>query len=106
MFRVACDFTIRQYYPVPFAAIDIPGSLNYDGYVSSVISAPLDWVESVGQLRLPSKADHRLQDLMDRNNEGLLSRTERDELEALAELSERLSLVRAEALEILGKRPE
>ncbi len=73
--------------------------------MNSVIAAPTDWIESVGDLRLPSKADHRLQDLMDRNNEGHLSETEREELEALAELSERLSLVRAEALQILGKRP-
>lgn len=70
------------------------------------ISAPVDWVESVGNLRFPAKADHRLQELMDRNNEGQLNDEERAELEALAELSEQLSLVRAEALEILGKRPE
>lgn len=69
------------------------------------ISAPVDWVESVGNLRFPAKADHRLQELMDRNNEGLLSDEERAELEALAELSEQLSLVRAEALQILGKQP-
>jgi len=74
--------------------------------MNSVVEAPLDWVESVVNLRFPPKADHRLQDLMDRNNEGLLSGAEREELEALAELSEKLSLVRAEALEILGKRPE
>lgn len=74
--------------------------------MSSVITAPVDWVESVGNLRLPSKADHRLQNLMDRNNDGLLTDQEREELEALAELSERLSLVRAEALDILGKRPQ
>jgi len=74
--------------------------------MDSVITAPVDWVESVGNLRLPSKAALWLQDLMDRNNEGLLSTQEREELEALAELSERLSLVRAEALEILGKRPQ
>ena len=60
----------------------------------------------MGKLRLPPKADERLQDLMDRNNEGVLTTSEREELEALAELSERLSLVRAEALQILGKRPE
>ncbi len=42
---------------------------------------------------------------MDRNTEGLLEPVERDELEALVELSERLSLVRGEALQILGKRP-
>lgn len=74
--------------------------------MSAVIAAPVDWVESVGNLRLPSKADRRLQELMDRNNEGLLGATEREEFEALAELSELLSLVRAEALQILGKQPE
>jgi len=74
--------------------------------MSAVIAAPVDWIESVGDLRLPAKADRRLQDLMDRNNEGLLGKGEREELEALVELSEKLSLVRAEALQILGKQPE
>ena len=74
--------------------------------MNSVIAAPVDWIESVGDLRLPAKTDHRLQDLMDRNTEGLLNPVEREELEALAELSERLSLVRAEAWQILGKQPE
>lgn len=74
--------------------------------MNSAIAAPVDWIESVGNLRFPSKADHRLQDLMDRNNDGLLSEGEREELEALVELSEQLSLVRAEAWQILGKQPE
>lgn len=73
--------------------------------MNPTIAAPLDWVEAVGNLYLPSKADRRLQELMDRNTEGLLEPVERDELEALVELSERLSLVRGEALQILGKRP-
>jgi len=73
--------------------------------VSSTIAAPVDWVEAVGNLRFPSKADHHLQDLMDRNNEGLLQECEREELEVLIELSEQLSLVRGEALQILGKQP-
>jgi hypothetical protein len=72
--------------------------------MSSMIAAPVDWIESVGNLRFPSKADRRLQELMDRNNEGLLTGSEREELEALVELSERLSLVRAEALQILRKQ--
>ena len=42
---------------------------------------------------------------MDRNNEGLLEPSDREDLEALAELSEQLSLVRGEALQILGERP-
>jgi hypothetical protein len=73
--------------------------------VNSTIAAPIDWIESVGNLRFPSKADHRLQELMDRNNEGFLQNSEREELEAWVELSEQLSLVRAEALQILGKKP-
>ncbi len=40
---------------------------------------------------------------MDRNNEGRLTKSEKEELEALVELSEESSLVRAEALQILGK---
>ena len=74
--------------------------------MNSVIPAPLEWVESVGGLKLPIKADHRLQSLMDRNNEGQLTPDERVELEALVEVSETLSLVRAEALHLLGRRPE
>jgi len=72
--------------------------------MSATIAAPLDWVEAVGNLHFPIKADRRLQDLMDRNNDDLLDSVERDELEALVELSEQLSLVRGEALQILGKR--
>ena len=74
--------------------------------MSSTIDAPLEWVESVGDLRLPAKADRRLQELMDRNNEGMLTEAERSDLESLVELSERLSLVRAEALHLLGRKPE
>ena len=73
--------------------------------MSSTIEAPVNWVEAVGSLHLPPKADRRLQGLMDRNNEGILPPSEREELEALVELSEQLALVRGEALLILGKRP-
>ena len=70
-----------------------------------VVSAPADFVESVSQLRLPAKTDRRMQTLMDRNNEGLLTPLEREELESLVELSESLSLVRSEALHLLERRP-
>lgn len=71
----------------------------------TTIDAPLQWVENVATLRLPEQADRHLQQLMDRNNEGLLTDQERKELAALAELSEHLSLVRAEALHLLGRKP-
>lgn len=72
----------------------------------SAILAPIDWVESVGDLKLPARADLRLQELMDRNTEGQLNREEWAELETLVELSESLSLVRGTALHLLGRKPE
>ena len=73
--------------------------------MTAVISAPLQMVEAVAALRFPAVSDRRLQILMDRNNSGALSAEERDELESLAELSETISLVRADALALLGRRP-
>jgi hypothetical protein len=73
--------------------------------MNTVIAVPVDWIESVGNLRFPTRADRRMQELMDRNNEGLLTAGEREELEALAELSECLSLVRAQTLQILRQQP-
>lgn len=73
--------------------------------MSSVIFAPLHMVEAVAALRFPAVSDRRLQILMDRNNEGAISVEERDELESLAELSEKISLVRADALALLGRSP-
>jgi hypothetical protein len=73
--------------------------------MSATIDAPIEWVETIGKLRLPNKTDRRMQELMDRNNDGDLTLVEREELESLVELSESLSLVRAEALMLLGRKP-
>ena len=70
------------------------------------ISAPVEWIESVCELRLPPRANERLQQLMDRSTEGFLTESERAELETLVELSEQLSLVRAQALQLLGRKPQ
>ncbi len=51
---------------------------------------PWEWIESITMLRLPEHADKRLQELMDRNNEGQLADEERADLTALAELCDRL----------------
>jgi len=72
----------------------------------TVIAAPAKWVRCVSELRLPPKTDRRLQELMDRNNEGHLGKQERSELEALVELSESLLSVRSEALQLLGRQPQ
>ena len=74
--------------------------------MGTVISAPLEWVETISAFRLPMKADARLQQLMDKNNEGQLTEVERDELQAWVEVSENLSLLRSEALHLLGKTPQ
>ena len=43
---------------------------------------------------------------MDQNNERLLTEVELVDLESLVELSERLSLVRAKSLHLLGRKSE
>jgi hypothetical protein len=73
--------------------------------MDTTISVPASWIETIGDFRLPEAADRHLQTLMDRNNDGLLQPAEKDELAALAALSEEISLLRARALHFLGKRP-
>lgn len=73
--------------------------------MSAVVEVPLELVEAVADLRLPPKTDQWLQTLMDRNTEGTLTSAEREELEALVEWSERVALVRARALHLLGRKP-
>lgn len=67
------------------------------------IDVSLRCVEDIATLVLPEKANQHLQQLMDRNNEGLLSDQVRMGLAALVELSARLSLVRSQALHLLGR---
>jgi len=73
--------------------------------MTTVVEAPLAMVEAVAGLRLPPRADRRLQVLMDRNTDGALRSEEREELEALVELSETIALVRSQALQVLGRKP-
>jgi hypothetical protein len=70
-----------------------------------MVEAPVELVEDVAALRFPAKTDAHLQHLMDRNTEGQLTEAEREEFEALVELSERLALLRAQALRVLGRKP-
>jgi hypothetical protein len=73
--------------------------------MAAMIETPVDLVEAVADLRFPPRTDGLLQALMDRNNEGTLTPTERERLEALVELSEMMALVRARALNVLGRKP-
>ena len=74
--------------------------------MGATVSAPVEWIEFVSDLRLPPRANERLQQLMHRNTEGRLTESERAEMETLVELSEQLSLVRAQALQLLGRKPQ
>ena len=74
--------------------------------MSTVIEAPREMVEAVAALHLPQTADRRLGALMNRNTNGMLTSEEREELEALVDWSERISLMRADALQVLGRKPQ
>lgn len=69
----------------------------------TTIETPVDLVTSVADLRFPPKIDAHLQVLMDRNTEGQLTETEREELKALVELGETTSLLRVQVLRVLGR---
>ena len=69
------------------------------------VPASVEWIKTVGELKLPVKADQRLQKLMDRNNEGQLTEVELADLEYFFYFFEQLSLVRAEALHLSGQMP-
>ncbi len=73
------------------------------GSNGATIETPLELVASIADLQFPRKINIHLQTLMDRNTEGRLSESERAELEALVELSETVSLLRAQALRALGR---
>jgi hypothetical protein len=72
----------------------------------AVIEAPIEMVERVAALRFPPHVDRFLQRLMDRNNEGTLSAEEHEQLAALVELSETMALIRADAMQVLGREPQ
>jgi hypothetical protein len=73
--------------------------------MTATLETPRELLLAVAEVRLPPKTDAKLQSLMDRNTEGQLTLDERHDLEALVELSETLSLLRAKALHVLGRRP-
>jgi len=73
--------------------------------MGAVVEAPLELMEAIATLHLPAKADQRLQVLMDRNTNGMLTPAERAEMETLVEWSETIAPVRAQALHVLGRRP-
>ena len=65
------------------------------------IQAPFEYIEEIANLEFPTVTQGKLRDLMERNNEGGLSDGERQDLQALVELSERLALIRGQAKVLL-----
>ena len=65
--------------------------------MSRTVEIPLDLLEEVAQLEFPSSMQKALARLMDKNNEGLLSEEEREELQAWVDLNELVSLLKGRA---------
>ena len=65
---------------------------------------PADLLNDVADLSFPPETEARMIDLMDRNTEGLLSPSERDELASMVKWGHRIALLRARALLILGRK--
>jgi hypothetical protein len=81
---------------------EIPEPCSWrDTAMGALVTVPREALEALESFRLPAQLDRRLQDLMDRNNEGLLTAVERDELSGLADLSERMALHRAQVHQLL-----
>lgn len=70
------------------------------------MGSQLDLAKDMAKMRLPADTDKRLQELMDRNNDGMLTREEKKELRSIVAISELLSLLRAKALLVLGRKPQ
>jgi hypothetical protein len=70
-----------------------------------MVPTPKDFLEYLADMKFSPDANARIQDLMDRNNDGLLSSQEREVLATLASLSQDMSIVRARALMLLGRKP-
>jgi hypothetical protein len=66
---------------------------------------PKDALEEAAAMRFPCATDNRLRELMNANTEGRLTAKEKEELEALVQISEMISLAKAKALLALGRRP-
>ena len=70
-----------------------------------LIEVPREMIETVAALQLPLKAEQRLQFLLNQKRNALLTYEEHKTLSALKELSQRLSAVRAPAIQLLARNP-
>lgn len=65
---------------------------------------PAAILEDVVNLNFPPETAARMTWLMDRNTDGLLTLTERRELTALVDWGHRISVLRARAMLVLGRK--
>ncbi|GAB5439974.1 MAG: hypothetical protein Fues2KO_03230 [Fuerstiella sp.] len=77
---------------------DTLASLFVSGDVMSSVTVELDLPQDWNHFRMPAALKSRLTDLLDQQDNGLgLSDSERDEAQALTELSDMLSLMKLRA---------
>lgn len=72
--------------------------------MSRTVEIPVEFLEEMAHLEFPASTQQALSRLMDKNNEGKLSQDEREELRALVDLNERVSLLKGRAKLLLGER--
>ena len=71
--------------------------------MNAFVTVPIESLEALEAFHFPPKLDRRLQELMDRNNGGLLSAAEREQLDGFVELSEDMALQRAQVHILLNQ---
>ena len=65
---------------------------------------PREFLEQAADLEFDPGIDARMQDLMERHNFGELTETERRELAGYVALNQRMSIIRGQAMLILGRK--
>lgn len=65
--------------------------------MGQTVEIPIQFLEEMANFQFSASTQERLDWLMDKNNEGLLERDEREALRALVDLNERISLLKGQA---------
>ena len=65
--------------------------------MGQTVEIPVQFLVEMAGIEFPASTQEKLDRLMDKNNEGLLSAEEREELKALVDINERVSLIKGRA---------
>jgi hypothetical protein len=71
-----------------------------------MVPTPRELLEQMADLRFDPEDNERLQILMDRNNFGELTEAEQKELARYVALNQRMSIIRGQAMLVLGRKFE